>query len=46
MDYLNCRDLPVWAQILVGPMPGAGTEIDEEPRQEPQKSASESAAAA
>jgi hypothetical protein len=21
MDYLNCKDLPVWAQILVGIRP-------------------------
>lgn len=30
MDYINCKDLPLWAQILLHPVGGEHSEREDE----------------
>lgn len=46
MDYLNCKDLPIWAQILVGVKPDLSEQTEEERREKPDEPLQESAHAA
>lgn len=46
MDYLNCKDLPVWAQILVGLEPEPTDEAERKQQEEREIAASRAAHAA
>jgi hypothetical protein len=46
MDYLNCKDLPLWAQILVGVVPERSADAEEKEQNEAEKVIAERAHAA